>query len=431
MAPETRGDAFSDVAVELGLITPVQLGQALDAQRSSGSGATKPLFDVLIELNLLTPEQVATIKQAQDKRSISSERRIGPFEIIEKIGAGGMGAVYRARDTRKGRQIALKILPPVLAKDQRYLERFIREAELASKLDHDNIVKGYGAGESSGLHYFAMEYVDGENVQQMLGRVDVFPEETALRIILPIARALQHSHYHGLLHQDVKPENIIIDRKGIAKLLDLGLARRAGDVATVRLGTPLYASPEQVQGDRPADIRSDLYSLGATLYHMLTGRPPYVGKDDKQTMSMHLEEEMAWPQDYVPELSDNVCHVVAKLLVKNPDYRYQNPKEVIHDIEALLDDRDPVFSRKSQQEMDAQSNESAARGPRRRPGQTGDHRRLADGPRQSRGQGPSRRAQRKKHSRPVDDKTTTLYLIAAIGVVVMLSIVVILLAVAS
>jgi eukaryotic-like serine/threonine-protein kinase len=342
MSPDSQPDLFGDVAVEMGVLSPAQLVTVHDHLRktSPGTGAAQAALD----LKLLTVDQVAQVNHEKQRRSLASQRKVGPFEIIEKIGAGGMGAVYRARDTRKGRVVALKILPPALAKDGRYLERFTREAEIASKLDHENIVKGYGAEQADGLHFFSMEYVDGDNVQQMLGKVERFPEGTALQIMLPIARGLQHAHYNGLVHQDIKPENIIIDRKGIAKLLDLGLARRPRDVATVRLGTPLYVPPEQVTGTTQVDIRSDIYSLGATLFHMLTGRPPYVGKDERDTMSRHLEEELPWPQDFVPELSDGICQVVARMLAKDPAERYQNPKELIYDFEALLDERDPVYA---------------------------------------------------------------------------------------
>jgi serine/threonine-protein kinase len=313
----------------------------------------------------------------------------------------------------------------VLAKDKNYLTRFVREAELAATLDHDNIVKGYGVGESNGLHYFAMEYVDGENVQQMLSKVpEGFPEDTALQIILPIARALQHAHYHGLLHQDVKPENILIDRKGTAKLLDLGLARRSTDVVKVRLGTPLYASPEQITGNHPQDIRSDIYSLGATLFHMLTGRPPFVGKDDKDTMALNQEEELPWPQDFNPELSDNVCQVISRMLVKDPAFRYGNPKEVIYDLEALLDDRTPMFALKDPSESkqnDAPPRDERPQRPRRGADDTRPHGRQRRGPRRSR---PARQQQQQTDP-------NTIYVMAAIGIVVLLSILVIVLAVGS
>jgi serine/threonine-protein kinase len=341
-----KKDVFGDVAVELGLLTPAQLQEGLEAKRAAGpAAASTPIGDFLIDKGLLAREQVHQILLEQNRRKVAKERRVGNYEIIEKIGVGGMGAVYRARDLRNGRVCALKILPPRFAKDEKYVKRFIHEAALASKiLDHPNIVKGLGAGNASGFYYFVMELVEGENIHQMLTGVGCFPEETALKIMIPIAQALQHAHSHGLVHQDVKPENIIIDRKGTAKLLDLGLARRAGDVKSARVGTPLYVSPEQIRGGCAVDIRSDIYSLGVTLFHMVTGVPPFVGKTDSETLKQHLEEAVPWPQDVVPELSGDICLAISRMLTKEPDQRYASCEEVLYDFEAILNGQPVRFA---------------------------------------------------------------------------------------
>jgi len=336
MANEATSDDFLDVAVEMGFLGPEDIQRSCEVlQHLGASGATKLLEQILIEQNMLSEEQVSLVWQEQDRRR-SGARFVGPYQVIEKIGAGGFGAVYRARLPGSARDLAIKILPPSVAADGRYLECFIREAKLAATLDHDNIVRGLGPGQSGGLHYFAMEYVDGENVQQILDRRKRLGEREALDIVVPIARALQHANWHGLVHQDVKPENILIDRQGVPKLLDLGLARRANDLHASRMGTPLYISPETIKGDRPIDIRSDIYSLGATLYHMLTGRPPFTGGDDAETLKRHVMEELTWPQDIAPELSDGICQVLAKMLAKDPAHRYANPKELLFDLEVAL-----------------------------------------------------------------------------------------------
>jgi len=346
MGEAGKRDVFGDVAVELGLLTPAQLNEGLDAKRAAGpAAAATPIGDFLIDMGLLSREQVHQVLLEQGRRRVAKERRVGNYEIIEKIGVGGMGAVYRARDLRNGRACAFKILPPSLAKDEKYVKRFIHEAALASKiLDHGNIVKGLGAGHADGFYYFVMEFVDGENIHQMLERVARFPEETALKIIIPIVQALDHAHSQGLVHQDVKPENIIIDRKGTAKLLDLGLARRAGDLKGARMGTPMYVSPEQIRGRRAIDARSDIYSLGATLYHMLTGEPPFLGKTDDETLRQHVEDELPWPQDLVPELSGDVCMVLSRMLTKGPDQRYANCGEVLSDMESVLSGQHARFA---------------------------------------------------------------------------------------
>ncbi|MHC5055832.1 MAG: serine/threonine protein kinase [Planctomycetota bacterium] len=405
-----KKDVFGDVAVELGLLTPAQLNEGLEAKRAAGPGAAStPIGDFLINSGILTREQVHQVLLEQQRRKVTAERRVGNYEIIEKVGAGGMGSVYRARDLRDGRVCALKILPPSLAKDGNYVKRFVHEAALASKIfDHDHIVKGFGAGQADGFFYFIMEFVDGENIHQMLERVGRFPEDTALKTIVPIARALQHAHFHGLVHQDVKPENIIIDRKGTAKLLDLGLARRAGDLKSARMGTPLYVSPEQIKGDRAIDVRSDIYSLGVTLFHMLTGVPPFVGKSDDDTLQQHLHEEMPWPQDVVPELSEKVCLVMSRMLAKNADERYGNPKEVLYDMEAILDGRPVRFAV-----------DGPAKAPPPPPAAAAAPRADARRPTQERGR--ERRRRRQRPQRPAGASPVWMYAVA--GVMVILAII--------
>ncbi len=345
MASDQRSDMFGDIAVEMGFATPEQITDALERQRGLAESGTQRLTgEILIEIGALTPQHVADVLQIQRDRREAKARSVGPYRIIEKVGAGGMGAVYSARHAETGKLVALKLLPQRLASDARYLARFKQEAEMAAELDHENIVKGLGSGSEGDVHYFAMEFVDGENIQDMIGRVERFPEDTALNIILPVARALEHADGHGLVHQDVKPENIIMDPKGVVKLLDLGLARRADDLTKSTLGTPLYVSPEHVAGDRPLDIRSDIYSLGVTLYHMLTGSPPFVGTDERDTMTRHVEDELPWPQDVVPELSEWICQVLARMLAKSPDDRYAGPGELISDLEALLERRPPRYA---------------------------------------------------------------------------------------
>ncbi len=336
---------FGDIAVEMGFATPEQISEALERQRGLAEAGTQRLTgEILVELGALTPQHVADVLQIQRDRRGAKTRSVGPYRIIEKVGAGGMGAVYSARHAQTGKLVALKLLPQHLASDARYLARFNQEAEMAAELDHENIVKGLGSGSEGDVHYFAMEFVDGENIQDMIGRVERFPEDTALNIILPVARALEHADGHGLVHQDVKPENIIMDPKGVVKLLDLGLARRSDDLTKSTLGTPLYVSPEHVAGDRPLDIRSDIYSLGVTLYHMLTGSPPFVGTNERDTMTRHVEDELPWPQDVVPELSEWICQVLARMLAKSPDDRYAGPVELISDLEALLERRPPRYA---------------------------------------------------------------------------------------
>ena len=206
--------------------------------------------------------------------------QIPGYESLGRIGQGAMGVVFKARQVSVDRLVAIKVLRDEAARDREYIERFRREARVAAKLSHNNIVGVIDAGEADGRHYFVMEYVEGTTVQDELDRGKAYDEKAALGIALAVARALEHAHERGLIHRDIKPANILLTRDGNIKLADLGLARMAADVqgtAGVAAGTPYYISPEQARGQADVDIRTDIYSLGATLYHMVTGRVPYSG----------------------------------------------------------------------------------------------------------------------------------------------------------
>ncbi|MFQ5505894.1 MAG: serine/threonine-protein kinase, partial [Planctomycetota bacterium] len=203
------------------------------------------------------------------------------FEIIDRLGSGAMGTVFKARRRENGELVALKVLRPSLGRNSRYVERLKREAELSERLDHESIIRGFGLGEEAGYHYLVMEFCEGDSLKLLLRAWGSFPEERVLAVGVQIARALAHAHSHGIVHRDVKPGNIIVNEDGLAKLTDLGLAKGERDLTLTSdgatVGTPQYMSPEQATDPSNVDERSDLYSLGATLYHMSTGSPPFDG----------------------------------------------------------------------------------------------------------------------------------------------------------
>src|SRR5437870_10455121 len=208
-------------------------------------------------------------------------RRLAHFELIEPIGIGGMAAVIRARDTQLDRFVALKILPPETAQEPENIQRFHQEAKAAAKLDHENIARVFFCGEDQGLHFIAFEFVEGENLRTLLEGRGRIPVPEAINYLLQIATGLAHAAQRGVVHRDIKPSNIIITPAGRAKLVDMGLARSVAtpsDLALtqsgVTLGTFDYISPEQALEPRDADVRSDIYSLGCTFYHVLTGHAP-------------------------------------------------------------------------------------------------------------------------------------------------------------
>ena len=274
-------------------------------------------------------------------------KKIGGFELITKIGQGGMGSVFKARQTSLDRIVALKVLPPSIAKDQSFIQRFVREARASAKLAHPNIVTGIDVGqdEATGLWYFAMEFVDGPTLKQVQEKEKILPERRALEIARAMARALTCAQANGFIHRDIKPDNILLNSRGEAKLADLGLARQAKDDAGLTqsgqaLGTPFYMSPEQVRGQIDnLDIRADLYALGATLFHLVTGRPPFEGETGAVIMVKHLRETPPLAHRINPDVSESTGRLIQRLMQKKQEDRIQTPQELETQLDRLLSGR--------------------------------------------------------------------------------------------
>jgi serine/threonine protein kinase len=264
-------------------------------------------------------------------------RQLAHFELIEPIGVGGMAAVLRARDTQLDRFVALKILPPEMAGDAENVRRFHQEARSAARLDHENIARVFFCGEDQRLHFIAFEFVEGENLRAVLERRGALPVSESLHYMLQVAAGLAHAAQRGVVHRDIKPSNIIITPTGRAKLVDMGLARtieRKGDndltQSGVTLGTFDYISPEQALEPRDADVRSDIYSLGCTFYHVLTGRPPVPEGTAARKLHCHQHVKPVDPRQYVPDLPLEVVQILDRMMAKNPRDRFQTPEELVH-----------------------------------------------------------------------------------------------------
>jgi serine/threonine protein kinase len=251
------------------------------------------------------------------------------LEILELLGHGGMGMVYKARQPQLNRFVALKILAPELSGEPAFAERFSREAQSLAKLNHSNIVGVFDFGQAAGFYYFLMEYVDGANLHDLFHGKQLAPDD-ARRIILDICQALQFAHEEGVVHRDIKPSNILIDKKGRVKIADFGLAKLAGQagedpgraaLTTAVMGTPHYIAPEQVERPSAVDHRADLYSLGVVYYEMLTGELP-LGRFEP-------------PSRKCPAVDARLDEVVLRALEKDPDRRYQNASEIRTAVEAV------------------------------------------------------------------------------------------------
>src|SRR5512143_68747 len=252
--------------------------------------------------------------------------RFGDYEILEALGTGGMGKVYRAMDVTLERVVALKTLAASLSADSGYVHRFLKEARAAARLNHPNIVQIYNFGRVDATYYLAMEFVDGRSLGSYVkeGR---FTESEAVRIVRQVCRALAVAHAEGLVHRDVKPDNIMLTRRGEVKIVDLGIAKRVDEDQSITqtgqsIGTPHYISPEQIRGQKDIDARADIYSLGATLYHLVTGHTPFQGSSGPLVMSMHLVEPLPDPRRWVPTLSEGLCRVLRKMMAKRREERY-------------------------------------------------------------------------------------------------------------
>jgi serine/threonine-protein kinase len=270
-----------------------------------------------------------------------SKNPIEGYEIIAPLGRGAMALVFQARQVNLDRRVALKVLDPKLWFDNDFVQRFVVEAKAAAKLNHPNIVQAYDVGTSRGYHYFAMEYVEGVTLSQFMERTGgKIPEDMALEAVRQVAKALEHAEEAQLVHRDIKPGNIMISRVGVVKLCDLGLAKRLDvsegvDEAGVILGTPHYISPEQIDGQEGLDTRADIYSLGATLYHLLVGRPPYVGRSPEEVCLKHLSDPVPDPRRRNPQLSPSIVPLVQRMLAKSKEARYRCCADLIDAIEEL------------------------------------------------------------------------------------------------
>jgi serine/threonine protein kinase len=289
-------------------------------------------------------DNTATVISKSMPRPMSNEeaanairgRKLAHFELLDRIGVGGMAAVLRARDTQLDRLVALKILPPDLAADPENVRRFHQEARSAAKLDHENVARVFFCGEDQRLHFIAFEFVDGENLRTILEQRGRLPVAEAVHYMLQIAAGLAHAAHRGVVHRDIKPSNIIITPTGRAKLVDMGLARslepqhdHALTQSGVTLGTFDYISPEQALEPRDADVRSDIYSLGCTFYHMITGSPPVPDGTAARKLHHHQHIKPRDPRELVPGLPDDVAVILDRMLAKEPRDRYQTPQQLV------------------------------------------------------------------------------------------------------
>jgi serine/threonine-protein kinase len=343
---------LGQVAIELGLLTSANLDIALSVQAAvNGLGVKKRLGEILVERRMLTPTQLAQALEYQ--RRHYQQRQIGGYHLHEKLGEGGMGAVYRATRLADGVEVAIKVLSKRVAGDAQVLDRFLREAAIAVEIRHPHVVRTYGAVQIAERPLLVMDYVRGEGLDRLLTRGPL-QEADALKLMRQLASALGYLAERGVVHRDVKPGNVIVAPGHHAWLIDLGLAKRVGVETTIApaltqtghiLGTPDFMAPEQILG-QPVDARCDIYSLGATFYTMVTGQTPYAGSAN-QTMLLtaHLVGAFRDPLELAPGLSEGSVHLIEKAMAVDPNDRYPSMAALILDIDAVASGAAPTTER--------------------------------------------------------------------------------------
>jgi len=326
------------------------------------SGRRLKLADVLIEGGYITRSQLERLAKSLDDDSMyRPAQQIPGFQILGKLGQGAMATVFKAKQLSLDRIVAIKVLPKRLSENPEFVDRFYREGRAAARLNHANIVQAIDVGEAGGYHYFVMEYIDGDTVYDRLSDNRRFEEKNAVNIVLQVARALAHAHSRGFIHRDVKPKNIMITKDGEVKLADMGLAREVNDYETATAeagrayGTPYYISPEQIRGEINIDFRADIYSLGATFYHMVTGKVPFDGPTPSAVMHKHLKEPLVPPDHLNTSLSAGIGEIIEVMMAKKREDRYATTTELIDDMEAISQGGAPFQARKKSDQSMLQS----------------------------------------------------------------------------
>lgn len=283
------------------------------------------------------PKTAASSKSAETDLVGQS---IGDFRVERILGRGGMGEVYLAQQTSLKRSVALKVLRQDLVDDENYLRRFEAEAKAVAPISHPNIVSVIAIGKDRGVHYIALEYVQGPNLREYINKKGPLDLPVSLTVMRKVSAALQRASEEGIIHRDIKPENVLITKKGEVKVADFGLARQVASAelnltqSGVTMGTPLYMSPEQVEG-KPVDHRSDLYSFGVMCYHMMAGQPPFRGETAMAVAVQHVKGTPTPLATLRPDLPKELIGVVEKLMAKDPAQRYQTAREVLRDLNRI------------------------------------------------------------------------------------------------
>lgn len=341
---------FGKMAVEQNLCTEDEYKKCDALLRKLAGKNPTNMPTIMVKQGFITKNQAVRVRE-MIKESKNAAGQIPGYKVSGKLGAGAMAVVYKAKQLSLDRTVAIKVLPKRFSEKSNYIERFYKEGKLAAKLNHNNIVQAIDVGEAGGLYYFVMEYVEGRTLFDDLSKGKIFKEDEALDIIIQLCEALDHAHKLGMVHRDVKPKNIMITPEGVVKLADMGLARETSDVEAANnekgkaFGTPYYIAPEQVRGEVDIDGRADLYAVGATLFHMLTGRVPFQAKTPSEVMRKHITEKIVPPDHINTSLSSGISEVIEVAMAKRKEDRYSSIEDLLLDLRAIQRGEAPIVAR--------------------------------------------------------------------------------------
>ena len=346
LPPDQRAARFTETFVRRGILTAEQIDTLREWVKDDAIGGTGP-----------GPDGSSMVAQAGVPKGTPAPATPGKGDFIpgyrfkRKLGQGAMGMVILAEQQSLDRLVAIKLVAPKFASEQAYIDRFLKEKTLSAMLNDPNIVAAYEFGKApNGMLFMVMEYMDSGSVHDIIEAKRRIPEKEAIRIVRQAACALRHAHAKGLVHRDVKPKNLMLNSSGAVKLADLGLAREGKDAAAADaekgkvFGTPYYISPEQVRSGTLTPA-TDLYGLGATLYHMVTGRVPFEGANPKEVMQKHLKSPLVPPDQVVRELSNGISMVIEMMMAKDPRERYRSAADLIEDLDLVAAGEPPVHAR--------------------------------------------------------------------------------------
>ena len=335
---------YGQLAIEGRLITPDQFDVAMDKVKTGG----KPLADILVSEGWIDRQTADRLTKAmrrilRDERAKSEggllvNKQIGGYKLIRRIGEGGMGEVYLAEQLSMHRTVALKILHSKWADDEEFRKRFLLEARAAGKLSNVNLIQVYDVSKYQGKYYFSMEYIDGVTVEDLIRHEGTLSVEKTIDITLQVTQALKYLATHSIVHRDIKPANMMMTKDGTVKLGDFGFIQSVFDTELMQegttIGTPDYISPEQARGERNLDVRSDIYSLGASVFHMMTGGTLFTGSCSK-VMRDHIDTTPPDVDSLRKDIPKDLVRALKKMTAKSPNDRYQSPDELIKDLELI------------------------------------------------------------------------------------------------